>query len=177
MDSRKPLAGEFTYRGKTLFIVANHFNSKGGDTPLFGSVQPPVRSSEDQRHQQAELVRSFADDLLASDPDARIVVLGDLNDFQFSETMRILESTGSRTNLISTLPVAEQYTYVFDGNSQALDHTLLSPSLLARRNGQPAFAYDVVHVNSEFADQASDHDPQVVRLSLLRGPTRPPRAA
>ena len=27
--------------------------------------------------------------------------------------------------------------------------------------------YDVVHVNAEFADQASDHDPQVVRLTLL----------
>jgi hypothetical protein len=27
-------------------------------------------------------------------------------------------------------------------------------------------AYDVVHVNSEFATQASDHEPQVVRLSF-----------
>ncbi len=166
-NSRKPLAGEFTYRGQTLFIVANHFNSKGGDNALFGATQPPIRSSENQRHQQAELVRAFADDLLASDPRARVVVLGDINDFQFSETMGILESTGSLQNLISTLPLPEQYTYVFEGNSQALDHTLLSPSLL-QRFGRPAFAYDVVHVNAEFADQASDHDPQVVRLAIPR---------
>jgi hypothetical protein len=26
--------------------------------------------------------------------------------------------------------------------------------------------YDPVHVNAEFADQASDHDPQVARLDL-----------
>ncbi|MEJ7704599.1 MAG: lamin tail domain-containing protein [Geodermatophilaceae bacterium] len=52
-NSRKPLAGEFTYRGQTLFIVANRFNSKGGDDALFGANQPPVRSSEDQRHQQS----------------------------------------------------------------------------------------------------------------------------
>ncbi len=167
-DSRKPLAGEFTYRGQTLFIVANHFNSKGGDQALFGANQPPVRSSENQRHQQAELVRSFADDLIASDPEARVVVLGDINDFQFSETMRILESTGSLTNLISRLPVNEQYTYVFEGNSQALDHTLLSPSLLQGRFGRPGYVYDVVHVNAEFADQASDHDTQVVRLTIQR---------
>jgi len=167
-DSRKPLAGEFTYKGQTLFIVANHFNSKGGDQALFGANQPPVRSSENQRHQQAELVRSFADDLLVSDPKARIVVLGDINDFQFSETMRILESTGSLTNLISRLPVNEQYTYVFEGNSQALDHTLLSPSLLQDRFGRPGYVYDVVHVNAEFADQASDHDTQVVRLTIQR---------
>ncbi|MEJ7703502.1 MAG: lamin tail domain-containing protein [Geodermatophilaceae bacterium] len=167
-DSRKPLAGEFTYRGQTVFIVANHFNSKGGDDPLFGATQPPVRSSENQRHQQADLVRSFADDLLASDPRARVAVTGDINDFQFSETMRILESTGSLTNLTSTLPVGDQYTFIFEGNSQALDHILLSPSLLEGRFGRPGFFYDIVHVNSEFADQASDHDPLVVRLGIQR---------
>jgi hypothetical protein len=32
--------------------------------------------------------------------------------------------------------------------------------------------YDVVHVNSEFADQASDHDPQVARIDF-RGRGRP----
>jgi hypothetical protein len=31
--------------------------------------------------------------------------------------------------------------------------------------------YDPVHVNSEFADQASDHDPQVARLDLRGRPT------
>ena len=24
--------------------------------------------------------------------------------------------------------------------------------------------YDIVHINAEFADQASDHDPQVLRI-------------
>lgn len=167
-SSRKPLAGWFLYRGQSVFVVANHFNSKGGDDPLFGATQPPVRSSEDQRHQQADLVRAFADGLLSIDPNANVIVLGDLNDFQFSETMRILESSGSLSNLMSTLPVAEQYGYVFDGNSQALDHALLSPSLLRRKFGRPGFFYDVVHVNAEFADQASDHDPQIVRLTTQR---------
>jgi len=27
--------------------------------------------------------------------------------------------------------------------------------------------YDIVHINSEFADQASDHEPQVVRFPLF----------
>jgi hypothetical protein len=65
-----------------------------------------------------------------------------------------------------TLPENERYTYDFEGNSEALDHILLSDRLSA----QP-FAYDVVHVNSEFSDQASDHEPQVVRLTLNRAPT------
>src|SRR5690606_33325037 len=29
-DSRKPLAGEFRFRGRTVVVIANHFASKGG---------------------------------------------------------------------------------------------------------------------------------------------------
>jgi predicted extracellular nuclease len=65
------------------------------------------------------------------------------------------------TDLPATLPLPERYTYVFDGNSQVLDHLLLSPRLAQRH-----YEYDIVHVNAEFADQVSDHEPQVVRLRL-----------
>jgi predicted extracellular nuclease len=161
-DSRKPLAGEFTFHGQRLFVIANHFNSKGGDTPLFGHVQPPVRPSEAQRARQATIVHDFVQSLLSADPQAKAVVLGDLNDFQFSNTLAILAGTPPiLTDLITTLPANEQYTYDFEGNSQVLDHILVTSAL-----NQPALQYDVVHVNAEFADQVSDHDPQVVRLSL-----------
>ena len=92
-------------------------------------------------------------------------MLGDLNDFHFSQTVSILEATPLHT-LLETLPANEQYTYVFEGNSQSLDHILVSDAIF----GKP-FAYDVVHVNAEFADQASDHDPQLVKLVLNRAPS------
>ena len=158
-NSRKPLAGEFRWRGKTYFVVGNHFNSKGGDDPLFGRLQPPLRSSEVQRHKQATVVGKFVDTLLAADRKANVVVLGDLNDFDFSETLDILEGNGRLSNLMETLPVFERYSYVFDGNSQVLDQILVSRSIAATRP-----EYDSVHVNAEFSDQASDHDPQVARL-------------
>jgi predicted extracellular nuclease len=158
--SRKPLAGEFMFEGHKLFVIANHFNSKGGDQPLFGRFQPPVRSSETRRHQQAQIVHDFVQSILTADPGAAVVVLGDLNDFEFSETLRTL-SAGVLHSLISRLPPSERYTYVFEGNSQALDHILLSDYLKVR-----SFAYDIVHANAEFASQVSDHDPQVVRLSF-----------
>ena len=161
-NSRVPLAGEFKWHGETIFAVATHFASKGGDEPLFGRWQPPVRSSEVQRHAQAGEVRSFSDALLAANPDARLAIGGDINDFDFSETVDILVGDGATalTDLPRTLPLAERYTYVFEGNSQVLDHILLSPAWADRVRG-----YDVVHVNAEYADQASDHDPQVVRLT------------
>ena len=61
-NSRKPLAGEFRMRGKKVFVIANHFNSKGGDQPLFGRFQPPARVSEAQRHAQAQVVNDFVDE-------------------------------------------------------------------------------------------------------------------
>jgi uncharacterized protein len=166
-SSRKPLVGEFRMRGKKVFVIANHFNSKGGDQPLFGRFQPPVRVTEAQRHAQAQIVNDFVDDLVEADEHVNVIVLGDINDFEFSETVEILEG-GVLTSLMNTLPKPERYSYVFEGNSQVLDQILVSDNIL---NGFPT-QYDVVHVNSEFADQASDHDPQVARIDL-RGRATP----
>jgi predicted extracellular nuclease len=63
-DSRKPLAGEFRFRGEPVIVIANHFCSKGGDQSLHSRFQPPNRSSELQRNLQAHEVRGFVDDLL-----------------------------------------------------------------------------------------------------------------
>jgi predicted extracellular nuclease len=160
--SRKPLAAQFRYFGRNLIVIGNHFNSKGGDNPLMGRFQPPIRSSEVQRHQQATVLRGFVDAIRAIDRHAAVVALGDLNDFEFSQTADILVGDGFLSDLPRTLPLEQRYSYVFQGNSQVLDHILISRTLA----GEP-YEYDVVHINSEFADQASDHDPQVVRFPFF----------
>jgi uncharacterized protein len=160
--SRKPLAGEFMYNGAHIFAIANHFNSKGGDNPLFGRFQPPTHSSEVQRHQQAQIVHNFVGAILSKDRDANVVVLGDLNDFDFSQTLDTLRNGVLVELMDRLLPPRERYTYDFEGNSQSLDHILVSNHLSASTGAE----YDIVHVNAEFADQASDHDPQVARFIL-----------
>jgi predicted extracellular nuclease len=189
-DTRKSLAGEFRWRGETLFVVVNHFSSKGDDHPLLGRFQPPVRwtefasgSPEDGwRHAQAQVINDFVDEILAVDDGAHVIVLGDVNDFDFSETVAILsgelvagtggpdlDGSGPTASggdavlgtLFDTLPANERYSYVFEGNSQVLDQILVSGSLL---DLDPR--YDVVHVNAEFAAQASDHDPSIMRVSF-----------
>jgi hypothetical protein len=157
-SSRKPLAAEFTFRGKTLFVIANHFDSKGGDQSIDSRFQPPVRSSEVQRNRQAILEHDFVQQIEQADPHADAVVLGDLNDYQFSPAVTSLTGNGKvLTDLVNTLPASERYSYVYEGNSQVLDHILVSPAL-------KHVDYDVVHINSEFANQTSDHDPQVIRI-------------
>jgi len=159
-NSRKPLVGEFVFNGQTVYLIGNHFNSKGGDQPLYGPSQPPILFTEAQRQQQAELVRDFVQDILAIDPNANVIVLGDLNDFEFSNPVNTIESAGL-TALVETLPENERYTFNFQGNSQVLDHILVSNNLLNKLDG-----YDIVHINSEFVDQDSDHDPSVARFNI-----------
>lgn len=169
-DSRKPLAGEFLYNGERLIVVQNHFNSKGGDDPLFGRFQPPVLESEEQRNAQAEAVNAFVDEALAADPDANVVVMGDLNDFEFSRPLETLKGENDvLTNLVDGVEKSERYSFVFDGNSQVLDHLLVTDNLLgtngsAAVNGEPE--YDMVHAAADYAGRESDHDPTVARFDI-----------
>ncbi len=161
-SSRKPLVGQFIFNGESIFVIGNHFNSKGGDDPLFGPTQPPVLSSQEQRLQQAQIVKNFVGEILEIDPNSNVIVMGDLNDFQFSKAVKLIESAGL-TNLVNTLPESERYTYNFQGNAQVLDHILVSQNLARRLDG-----FDIVHINSEFADQISDHDPSIARFTITK---------
>jgi predicted extracellular nuclease len=140
---------------------------------------PPIRVTEVQRKAQARVVRDYVNLLLGADPEALVVVAGDLNDFPFGEPgegldhpLAILEGGAGEvalTNLINEEKAAERYTFVFDGNSQVLDHILLSPALLGRW-----VAVDILHFNAGFpqtlADDPSttlgsaDHDPVEARF-------------
>lgn len=163
-DSRKPLAGEFRFGTKSVIVIANHWNSKGGDQSADGRFQYPEQSSRVQRAGQAQVVHEFVRRILETEPKANVVVVGDLNDYQFSPALAALrtgtaDGTGTPllTDLITTLPANQQYTYVYNGISQVLDHILVSPAIRD-------YDYQVVHVNAEYSDQVSDHDPQVVDI-------------
>ncbi|MBN1976442.1 MAG: DUF11 domain-containing protein, partial [Anaerolineae bacterium] len=169
VESRKSLAAEFIFNGHKVFVIVNHFNSKSGDAPLFGNVQPPVFASEAERIGIAQMTNTFVDNILTLDPNANVIVLGDLNDFHFSEAVSDVLAADALTNLMYSAPITDRYTYVFEGNSQVLDQILVSDGLV--NSAQPEF--DVVHVNAEFvADitsssrRASDHDPVVARFWL-----------
>ena len=178
-DSREPLVGEFRVDGAPIIIIGNHWNSKGGDDGLYGNIQPPVRDSEEQRKLQAQYVRDYLDEVVFTvNPNAAVVVAGDLNDFPFPEPgegndpVTILKSisTAPLTNLIDQLPESEQYTYVFQGNSQVLDHIIVSSAMLntvqdvttAQINARFGGLYEDDTTTSA---SASDHDPVIAWFS------------
>ncbi len=163
-NSRKPLGADFRFNNQNVTVINVHSSSKGGGTSLYGSEQPSVNGAEAARIAQATEIRAVVDGILASNPNAKLAIMGDFNEFAWNASQQVL--TGGATPVLTDLntleAAGERYTYVFDGNSQALDHTLATAAL--RRVAQ----FDTVHLNSEFTDAArtSDHDPSVTRLSL-----------
>jgi len=175
-ETRLPLIADFTFNGETLTVVNNHFSSKGGSSPLFGVNQPSVgdevngngqedpaiNGSLDQRRAQAQVVNGFVESVLANNANAKVVVLGDFNEFEFISPLEILAGD-VLTNLVETLPDTERYSFIFEGNSQALDHILVTNNLST--NAQ----VDIVQLNTEFvenAQRASDHDPILAQINF-----------
>lgn len=166
--SRRPLTAELEFAGRPVYLVDVHFRSKGGDDRLFGPVQPPRHQSEDQRNQQADRVAELVGDILGRDPGAAVIVLGDLNDHEFRSPLRRLEAAGL-ANLILRVPEEERYTYNYQGNSQVLDHILVSPALAEGAEAR------IVHGEADRAvvHRLSDHDPVWARVRVAAAGAAP----
>lgn len=165
---RPPLAAQLEVRGpwpspQVLWLVNNHWKSKAGDE----RVNARLRAA------QATAVADFVSAQAAQEPEAQIVVLGDLNDFYDGPALALVQDAVAPplVPLLALVPQADRYTYLFNGTAQALDHVLVTENL-ARQTA----AVHVVHINADFAapDQSlpgnpaslrsSDHDPILVRI-------------
>ncbi|MEM7642888.1 MAG: choice-of-anchor I family protein [Pseudomonadota bacterium] len=163
--TRDPLLGVFEFGGEEVTLINNHLSSRFGSDPIFGGPQLFEQGGEAAREAETLALNEVVDALLADDPDADIVVLGDLNTFEFTDELtEDLPGVGDDrvlSNLITeTLTGDDAYTFVFQGNSQVLDHIFVTDGLLDTAE------VDIVHVNTDFPDFASDHEPVIALLTL-----------
>lgn len=163
---RPPLVVDLRVQGAwqqplVLTVFVNHWKSKAGDET----------SNAVRRLAQARHVAALVQQKIEQEPNASVVVLGDLNDYYQSQPIETLKSaiTPPLHHLYDYLPVLDRYSYIFNGGSQILDHILVTANLI------PMVAtVDLVHSNANYpsAEQnelhllqrSSDHDPAQVRL-------------
>jgi predicted extracellular nuclease len=170
--TRDPLVGVFGFNGEELVVINNHLTSRFGSSPVFGGPQPFIQAGEAEREAQVGALNEVVDEALALDESANIVVLGDLNTFQFTNDLQEI-LPGADDVLVNLVPPVGTtrgvdrnniYTFNFEGNSQVLDHVFVSEAL--RRQAR----LDIVHVNVDFPriddTVGSDHEPLIVRLRL-----------
>ncbi|KAI1171330.1 DNase I-like protein [Nemania sp. FL0916] len=177
-DSRKPLVAAWELVSssvdangkkkpktpKTLFTVNVHFASKGGSTSLHGDARPPVNGAVTQRIAQGKTAGSFVADILAADPDALVLTIGDFNEFAFAAPIKTFAAVSGLKDLdeVVGIPVEERYSYLYDMNSQELDHVFVSRKL------SKGAKFEHLHVNTWLAydDRTSDHDPSVAKFNI-----------
>lgn len=160
--SRPPLAVEVVMNGRSYTLLINHFKSKrGGEAETAPS-----------RLAQAYHLNGLVNARLAADPAARLIVLGDLNDYEGSpSTLAMQEPNGRLTNALALIPDEQRYSFIFGGVSQLIDAILLSPAL-----AEELVTATIPHVNADFPDswaadpdllfRSADHDPPLVVLAL-----------
>jgi len=171
LNDRPPLVLEAAWRGQQpalpLTVVAVHQRSLIGiDDPEDGER---VRR---KRHEQAVWLAGWIQQRQSERPDERLIVIGDFNAFEFTDGY--VDVVGQVTGLpdprgalipavavldppltdwVGWLAAAERYSYVFDGDAEALDHVLTT------RAADPWVATVAVSRGNADAPQTLDTDP------------------
>ena len=167
---------------RPMIVIVNHLRSFIG-IDLVGNEGDRVRA---KRTAQAESTAQLLQDLQTDNPGVPVISVGDYNAYQFNDgytdPIAILKGTPTSdaqivvdespdvvdpnyVNLTDELPADQQYSFIFEGTPQALDHVLVNT--VANSYVQ---RYAVARGNSDFPDSpeftndatrpegASDHD-------------------
>lgn len=178
-SGRPPLAQRFASvaNGGGFWFVVNHFKSKGS-CPASGDVDLGQGCWNTARDLQATALNRFVA-VLKAQGENDVLLMGDFNSYLNEDPTKTLESAGNES-LLKRMPVAERYTYVFGGETGALDHGYASSTLKTQVSGVNVWHINadeptVIDYNTEFktddryaatAFRASDHDPVIVGLTL-----------
>jgi endonuclease/exonuclease/phosphatase family metal-dependent hydrolase len=163
LHSHLPLAATFTFinTGYIFEVINNHWSSKKDSAVYMGTAQPFEELQEDaavngglvERKRQSAAIKRYT-----AGRD-NVIVVGNFNEFEFVSPIASLGD--DLTILTNNISENERYSSIYQGNSQALDHILVSAGIEA--------VAEYVHVNAEFAHRAAadfTHDPMVARIQV-----------
>lgn len=176
---REPLVGVFSVFGQRLTLVANHFKSNYIPEEQAAVETAVQQANAGQRQAQARVVRNFANEVLAQDPQTLLLVGGDLNvDLPHSpdptHPLRVLAGQPGEPplrNVVQRVGGTAVYTFKWDTGPAVLDHMLVSAALWARLTAVKILHFNVdapLELASDPATprRSSDHDPLEAHFSL-----------
>jgi uncharacterized protein len=171
-----------------LTVVVVHQRSLNGisSTEPSGSTTAGNRVRQ-KRRAQSEYLANLLQARQVADAAERIVVVGDFNAFEdndgFVDVMGTIQGTPAPADQVAVasadlvnpdfvrLSDADDYSFVFDGNAQNLDHAIVNAPLVAATTAR---RLDHARVNADFheSDRATtdarlaDHDPLVAYFEV-----------
>ena len=167
--ARVPVVQEFT--SKTLenpfTLVVNHFKSKGGSSRADaanknkGDGQGAFNAL---RRSQALAICNYIDELEQAKPEARVLVIGDLNAYGQEDPIDAMRAKGlvDLTERFeksdSSTNETESYSYVYRGQAGSLDHSIATEALAKDVTGVATW-----HINADeprFVDYNEEYNPE-----------------
>lgn len=183
--NRKTLAQTFaaTANGGRVTIGVNHLKSKGSDCISLGDPDPgdgQGNCNMTRTNAAAALAQWLASDPTGSG-DTDILIIGDMNAYLREDPIRTMVAAGYE-NILESFVGTDAYSFVFRGESGALDHAFASASLVPQITGVREWHINadeppLLDYNLDFGRddtlfdpaspfRASDHDPVMIGLSL-----------
>lgn len=180
---RATVTGPVTALPQSLTVIASEL------APLTDADTATLRA---KRQAQADFLAATVQARQSNDPAESIVSLGNFNAFEFNDgyadvvgtlvgspaggdqvaTVATVFVSPNLVNVTHSLPAAERYSAIGNGNAQALDHVLASASLApqfvgAARPRVNADFEDHLRENTSTPNRLSDRDPMVAYFSFL----------
>jgi predicted extracellular nuclease len=167
--------------GARVSVVVNHLKSKGSSCDADGD--PNLDDGQGNCNLTRTNAAAALADWVATDPtgsgDDDYLIIGDMNAYFAEDPIEALRN-GGLTDLLANQP--NPYSYLFDGQSGALDHAFATASLATQVKGAIEWHINtdepsLLDYNLEFARdpelfdpgtpyRASDHDPIIIGLDL-----------
>lgn len=113
--------GKFSYKKETIIVMVNHWPSRSGGQ----------EASELNRLEAAKNARTFIDSLLSDNKNAKIVFMGDLNDYPSNKAPQSVAE--KLTPQITALSGDFGGTYNYKGEWDVLDHIMVSNGMINKK--------------------------------------------
>ncbi|MEN9442406.1 MAG: hypothetical protein RLZ33_2483 [Bacteroidota bacterium] len=113
--------GKFSYKKETIIVMVNHWPSRGGGQ----------EASEPNRLEAAKNARTFIDSLLSENKNAKIVFMGDLNDYPSNKAPQSVAE--KLTPQITALSGDFGGSYNYKGEWDVLDHIMVSNGMINKK--------------------------------------------
>lgn len=143
-------------RNKIVHVFVNHWPSRiGGE-----------EKTEAKRVLAASVLKNKVDQILALDPDARIIIMGDMNDEPANKSLEQIlgaqspDSGATLVNLMMPDDLLQLGTYSYKGNWNMLDNLVVSGNLISGKRMQVEdqkgfiFSQDWIIYTSSKGDQS-----------------------
>ena len=121
--SRDILWAKFVSKKDTLHFLINHWPSRSGGQ----------EASDPNRMEAAKNAKHYLDSVLTIQPNAKIILMGDLNDYPTNNGPKLIAE--SLRPQICKASGEYQGTYFYKGEWDVLDHILVSDGLLSKKKG------------------------------------------